>query len=135
MQSLNYSSLSDVERIPYGINAIAKYHDDLLVDVTQSLLINEKSLLVIHEHKNIMMQRFRFLIENGFESILEFYQKANRVLELSNEMLLNAEKYRNTRDMSFYRNVLDCLEEVIDEEKRYLPKTIDWFEKWMLNNE
>lgn len=101
----------------YGIDAIKQLRNDVLKDFGIGHIHNDKSFLMLWEHKKIMLYRFNYLQKHSNISIESLLPRVEDNLRLSEEIYQCCLKNKNSHDAHIYPHIIKLLDLLIDNEK------------------
>jgi hypothetical protein len=118
------SECSDVQRynpsIIYGINTWERFRQELKGLAGIDSYFDNRSFMVLTEHKQIMMLRVEYLIREGILSDVKILEQCRQVYEKALEAVEICTKYNKQRDFS-QLGILDrILKEIVYIEKLYI---------------
>lgn len=115
----------DVATPIYGLAAIEKLKNDVLVDYGLGNILTDKSFIVLFEHKKLMLMRLQYLKEYTdikVEPLIELYEE---VLNISKMILSKLDKFKEYRKLKSYSEIIDLLDELIDKDRTACRLLID----------
>lgn len=113
VNSQDSSAFYDVTTPIYGLAAIEKLKDDVLVDYGLGRIFKDKSFHVLYEHKKLMLMRVHYLHDHTEAKLEHLFDLFEEVLNISKMVLVKIDEFETKRALNIFSEIISLMDELI----------------------
>lgn len=118
------SKLIKIKNRVYGLEATNAFQQYVQESITGGNKINQEYILCFAEHKDLMLQRVIYLVENNFLPA-QLFKEAKTVVEIKTRLLGLLYYYNLTLEKTAEAEIIALINQISNIEKRYLNSLVE----------